>query len=503
MKKYLNSIAIIIATIFIISPAFSVHAQTSTENMLIVFDASGSMTESFGGSPRIDVAKSVISDLLGSLDSNTLVGLRALAQEKKSVKADACIVTSLLQPFTGDHTAVLNQVNSLQAVGSYTPLAYTLQQSASDFTAGANNVLILMTDGQENCGGNPSAVAAALKAAGINVKTYVIGLGATSAMRTDLTAIATAGGGKYYDATDAASLAASFNAIQQAEHPIDKTNTDSLLGTSVTGGNGYQTAVPITSGMYHLSHYQLPSRYDYFKMNVKEGDIISYSITSAEEGVTYIPATNSFKVGTHHYGDYAQISMYSGLRTKLDSIYSQSSSGLSKGSYTVDADSAGIIYFLVGNNASTDQYDSVMSKEDLFTIKVTSPTPSNAPDATSATGANSANTNSFDSNTNNSGSSVGQVGNSAAQSIDQVSSGVSSIFWTIVWIIIGAGILFVVIVILIIVLVVKHNKKKVINPTTNPVTPSVASITTSTTAPASPITQTPPVPPTPPVTPQL
>ncbi len=489
---------LIVSITGIISFSNSAVAATN-ENILIVFDASGSMTESFGGSPRIDVAKSAITDLLASLDANTSVGLRAFAQEKITAKASACVKTDLLQSFTTDRNAITTQVDSLQAVGSYTPLAYTLQQSAGDFTVGADNVLILMTDGQENCGGNPADAAAALKAAGIKVKTYVIGLGADTTTRAQLSGIATAGGGTYYDATDATSLAASFNAIQQAEHPVDKTNTDSMLGKEVTGGNGYSTAVPITPGMYHLSHYQLGSQYDYFKMDVKEGDVIKYSIQSSESMPKYIEATNSFEDGNNHSGSYAGMKIHSATRAQIGWLYEGQASQVRSDSLTIDDTNAGTIYFLVGNDNSKSQ---VMSKSDIFTIKVSSPSA-----VVTSTATNPMN-GTVPVDTNNLGTASQQPGqnypsvDSISQTVNSITSNASNIFYTILWTIVGAVVFFIVIVALIIYLVVKHNKKGSL--TTNPVMPSVQQpVPPIVPTPASsPVTTIPPIPPVPPVIPQ-
>ena len=481
MKKYIiSSVVFIIAIISISSSTSRVLAATAKENMLIVFDASGSMTEQLGSASRIETAKSTISDLLGSLDSNTLVGLRALAQEKKSTKADACIVTALLQPFTSDHTAVLNQVNALQAVGAYTPLAYTLQQAAGDFTVGQNNVLILMTDGQENCGGNPSQAATALKNAGINVKTYVIGLGASAAMRADLSAIAVAGGGTYYDATDAASLAASFNAIQEKEHPIDKTNTDSSLGTEVTGGNGYETAVPITPGLYHLSHNQFGGEYDYFKMDVTAGDQIDFSIQSSDSRINYDPKTNTY-IDTHdHNGDCAGISIYSPTRAKLSYVSEDYSSTLNKNSYTVDE--SGTLYFLIGGGSGC-VHDYLMAKTSLFTIKVSGQTPPAAPAVPSST-----NTSSQPVSTNTTGSTDNQNSNQNVQPTSSAPATTSSN----VMLMVGIGAVIVLLLIILAIVLLKKKTTPVAPPSfVRPPAPSVPPVMPTN----IPVPPTPPVPP--------
>lgn len=468
MKKYSAALFSLAALLVSINFAPTAHGQASAsgpENLLIVFDASGSMTSAFDGSTRIDVAKSTISDVVNSLDPSALVGIRALAYQNKPAKADACVNTSLIQPFTTDHSSVVSAVNSLQAVGAYTPLAYALKQAAGDFTAGQNNVLILMTDGLENCGGDPVAAAAALKAAGISVKTYVIGLNPDSSMASQLGSIAQAGGGAYYPATDAASLSTDFKTIQNLAHPVNKTNTDSLLGTSITGGNGFETAVPITPGMYHLSHYQFGSQYDYFKMDLKQGDTLNFSVQTSEAEYSYDSSTDSFRVSQAHGGDFAGMTLYSATRARLAGAGGSSNSSIYKDSYVSDSDQT--VYFAIGNDSS---HDNIMGMSDLITIKVSSAAAASTGDAGQANSSNSSATQ--QSNPDSAGQAqqtqdqnpAGTPGTASdqnnSQAIQDAYSAGKNILLTIVIIVLVAGLVVVGIIVLIVVLVVRNNKKK-------------------------------------------
>ena len=60
-----------------------------------------------------------------------------------------------------------------------TPIAYSLEKSGADFPECANcrNIIILITDGEEECEGDPCAVSAALQSKGIVLKPFVIGVG--------------------------------------------------------------------------------------------------------------------------------------------------------------------------------------------------------------------------------------------------------------------------------------------------------------------------------------
>lgn len=476
--------------IAIVACLFSVNSvvRAAEKNMLIVFDASGSMKDQLGGQAKIDFAKTDVKNLLTDLDPTIKVGLRPLAYTTQTTKSAACVDTKLIQPFTTDHASINDQVDSLQAIGLYTPLAYALQQAKTDFVAGNDNVLILLTDGQENCGGDPSAAAAALKSAGVAVKTYVIGLGVNSTTKTQLQAVAQSGGGKYYDASDSNTLASSFQAIATAERPVDKTNTDSLLGKEVTGGNGFETAVDITPGDYHLSHNQKGSQYDYFKMPVNSGEKIKISVQTAECSVTYDPKTDTFTEQTAYCsGDNAGLKVYSQRRAKLGYVHEINASSIDTDTVTVDY--TGIVYFLVGNDSSAA---SAMSKKSIFSIEVVGTTPAATTQTTNTSGSPSADQFDSSSNSNTSGTQdqiktipdkdLSQILNSANINKDSLEDTASSGLKYLLFIVGGialAGILFVVIIIVIIVIIVKKNKAKklaaqaTINPQQPPITNSV------------------------------
>ena len=59
-----------------------------------------------------------------------------------------------------------------------TPIARSLEEGAKDFPSGdARNIVILITDGKEECGMDPCAVSRLYQRKGIILKPFVIGLG--------------------------------------------------------------------------------------------------------------------------------------------------------------------------------------------------------------------------------------------------------------------------------------------------------------------------------------
>jgi Ca-activated chloride channel family protein len=87
-------------------------------------------------------------------------------------------------------------VNALVPKGT-TLIAYALQQAAYDFPKEPNvrNVIILITDGIEECEGDPCAVSEALQSNGVILRPFIIGLGSTDEFRKAFECV-----GRYYDA---------------------------------------------------------------------------------------------------------------------------------------------------------------------------------------------------------------------------------------------------------------------------------------------------------------
>jgi len=464
-KKYFP-FGLVLVFLFTFLPCVFTSAQAVEKDMLLVFDASGSMSEQFGGSPRIDVLKSSVSDLLGTLDSSVFVGLRPFANIKNADQVQACKITSLAQNFTTERSIIKTQTSLLQAVGSYTPLAYTLTVSGGDFKVGNDNVLILLTDGKDTCNGDPVKAAGDLFNSDKKIKIYVIGMGVDGDAKAQLSAISTAGGGIYYDASDSASLASSFKAIQNLEKAIDRTNNDALLGTAVRGGTGFDNALSLTPGKYRLDHNLAPNQFDYFKVNVKKGDLLNIKVVNGDTEVIYDQKTNSFTEEKSSYVWY-RVLPYDSDRVSLtheSGIYVAEKN--TKAVDTIEVEEDGIIFLKVGSeDRTTDKYST-------FTIKFEGETTTAPVDITSGTQDNNSATNGSvgtqNTNNTNAGTNSGSKDSSSSN--------------TIMYVLIGVVVLFVIIIVILVLILLKkkNNSSNNFPPTTNfpptnniPPTPSI------------------------------
>ncbi len=148
--------------------------------ILFILDASGSMVEEWNNVPKFATAKQVIRQMLDSVkaDKNIEVALRVFGHQSPREKQN-CTDTKLEVSFSANSAGLIDlELDSLRPQG-YTPIALALSESVTDFQRNANykNIIILLTDGVENCAGNICDAAAELISKGISFKPYIVGLG--------------------------------------------------------------------------------------------------------------------------------------------------------------------------------------------------------------------------------------------------------------------------------------------------------------------------------------
>jgi Ca-activated chloride channel family protein len=149
--------------------------------VLFIFDASFSMSDTWQKTPKIDIAKRVLIALVDSLKhmDNLQMGLRTFGADYLLYPKRNCEDTRLVVPFSNNNASRIDEaIQSILPRGT-TPIAYSLGQCASDFpnTANCRNLIILITDGIEECGGDPCSVSKELQKKGIILKPFIIGIG--------------------------------------------------------------------------------------------------------------------------------------------------------------------------------------------------------------------------------------------------------------------------------------------------------------------------------------
>jgi len=243
-----------------ISPGAGTLAVTATGERLdalaapsqieLILDGSGSMKRKIEGREMMATAKDVMSQIIKELPDNARVAMRFYGHRIREGRPGDCQDTELVFPFGKiNKPRMLARVQALKALGT-TPIAHTLRQVAGDFgSAPGEKLVILVTDGKEECRGSPSAVVQELVAKGIKIRLNIVGFAlAEAAVRAEMDRVAKITGGKFYDAQNAKGLR---QAIQQSlAVPYE---VQDVAGTKVAGGLTGETAISVPEGMYTVS----------------------------------------------------------------------------------------------------------------------------------------------------------------------------------------------------------------------------------------------------------
>lgn len=167
--------------------SFIIHhssfSQNPTNRILFIFDDSYSMYAPWNSNIKIEVAKKIMGEFLDSLKGlpNLELALRCYGHTTFIKPERNCKDTKLEIPFgpaAKSAPLIKQRIQKLEPLGT-TPIAYSLGESAADFTPCSNcrNIVILITDGIEECGGVPCKVSAELQKKGIFLRPFVIGVG--------------------------------------------------------------------------------------------------------------------------------------------------------------------------------------------------------------------------------------------------------------------------------------------------------------------------------------
>ena len=149
--------------------------------ILFVFDASKSMVAKYGNTTRMDGAKNLFFKFIDSLskDKSFQFALRMYGQTVKYPPGN-CKDSKLVVPFEANNTTLIKQKVQAAKPTGITPIEHSLTEAATDFKDNkANNIVILITDGIEECGGDPCNARQKLIEKGIVFKPFIIGIGLT------------------------------------------------------------------------------------------------------------------------------------------------------------------------------------------------------------------------------------------------------------------------------------------------------------------------------------
>ena len=160
---------------FLGSATASLESDACTEDAMLVFDGSGSMSEmGFNqlDEPRIFEARRAMQRSMPRIAAQRHVGLIIYGP----ADPEGCASVDLrFPPLPGAGPRILGEIDSLEPAGN-TPLTSAVAEAAETLRAtGPSGVIVLVTDGKETCGGTPCELAAEFVASSPWLTVHVVG----------------------------------------------------------------------------------------------------------------------------------------------------------------------------------------------------------------------------------------------------------------------------------------------------------------------------------------
>ena len=159
---------------------FSASAQTKSNadktRVLIILDCSHSMWDRWQSDAKIKVTQQVLLKFMDSVSNqnNIEVALRVFGHLNKNAYG-----TRLEVPFEdGNNYKIQSKIKTLVPNGACTA-ASALSSSLNDFPASGSsrNIILIITDGMDDCDGNICDVARQVQMSGVIVQTFILGIG--------------------------------------------------------------------------------------------------------------------------------------------------------------------------------------------------------------------------------------------------------------------------------------------------------------------------------------
>lgn len=191
--------------------------QKETFNVEIVLDSSGSMANKMDGKTRMKLAKEAIKEFMSSLPKEANVGLRVYGHKGTGSDKDkemSCSSNELVYRVQPYHSSELDQALGKFQPAGWTPLAKAIELASQDlakFSGDKNhNIIFIVSDGMETCGGDPVNAAALLKNSHIKPVVNIVGFDLDKNGQAQLKAVAEAAGGTFVDVKDQQQLRDQF-----------------------------------------------------------------------------------------------------------------------------------------------------------------------------------------------------------------------------------------------------------------------------------------------------
>ncbi len=187
----------------------------SSHVRIVVFDASGSMWAQLeDGQSRIEIARDVMQRFDETRDVEVPIGVVSYGHSRRGDCEDIETVLPIGQHERGEVEAVISALNPR----GMTPLTDSMAKARELIPVTAESAdIILVTDGLENCGGDPCALATELAEEGIGIRAHVVGFALEEEAVMTLSCVPEKTGGQLFVTQTGDELADALSVIVEEE----------------------------------------------------------------------------------------------------------------------------------------------------------------------------------------------------------------------------------------------------------------------------------------------
>ena len=180
-------------------------------NIVFILDCSASMNKIIGPVRKIDIAKKTVETIIKNLSAEShevgsmKTGLRVFGSKfyKWKQNCDDTILEVPLRDIEITMNAILAKVLNVTAKGQ-SSLSLTIDALKGDFPEEAeeSSFIVVVSDGDESCGGNPCVAVKQLVSSSRGVSVNTLGVETDPSGYENLNCMAEAGNGLYFDSKD-------------------------------------------------------------------------------------------------------------------------------------------------------------------------------------------------------------------------------------------------------------------------------------------------------------
>lgn len=196
----------------------SIKPKDKSLNVEVLLDASGSMAGKVNDEIKMEVAKKAIYNYLDKIPDNANVMLRVYGHKGSNNENDkslSCGFSEVMYPLQPYNKEQFNAALSKFGPKGWTPLASAIESVNDDFkdyTGDENlNVVYIVSDGEETCGGDPVNAAKNLNQSNTHAVVNIIGFDVGNSEQQQLKNTAEAGKGNYVTVNNADELYQTLN----------------------------------------------------------------------------------------------------------------------------------------------------------------------------------------------------------------------------------------------------------------------------------------------------